>query len=70
MAAAVAFAEITGTALGSLVGGGSYSMTVTAGGSARLGVAIGLVLSGLFGVVTTALWVSRRTVARAGERLG
>ncbi len=70
MAAAVAFAEITGTALGSLVGGGSYSMTVTAGGSARLGVAIGLVLSGLFGVVTTALWVSRRTVARTGERLG
>ena len=68
MAAAVAFAEIAGTAVGSLVGGGSYSMTVTAGGSARLGVAIGLVLSAVFGIVTTALWLSRRTVARPAER--
>ncbi len=71
MAAAVAFAEITGTALGSLVGGGSYSMTVTAGGTAALGVGIGLVLSGIFGVITAALWLTRRsTDAQPGPRPG
>ena len=43
-------------------------MTVTAGGSARLGVAIGFVLSAVFGVVTTALWLSRRTAVRPAER--
>ncbi len=84
MAAAVAFAEITGTALGSLVG---WRQLFDDGDGRRqraLGVAIGLVLSGLFGVVTRgavgsrangqparrATWRRRRPARGAARRPG
>jgi hypothetical protein len=58
MAAAVAFAEITGTALGALIGGGTYSMVVTDGG-AGLGVALGLIFSGVVGIGAAVTWAAR-----------
>ncbi len=59
LATAVAFAEIAGTALGSVLGGGLYSMADSAGAGPAAAIGIGFGVAAAVGAATWAVWSAR-----------
>lgn len=53
VATAVAFAEVTAVVMGSLLGGGVYSLATSLGATARSAIGGGFLLASAVGVLTT-----------------